>query len=73
MMVTDNRATGFGKIVPPSYEHVRIYFLEKGQSLKDAYEFYESYNRTDWLNNKGHLIKDWKMHAWQWIWNRPIG
>ncbi len=32
--------------------------------------FFCYYSNKSWLNPKGELITDWKMCAWQWIWNK---
>lgn len=61
---------GYGRSIPPQINHVIIYFLQKGKSEKDALDFFYYYSEVKWRNRTGHLIKDWKMHAWEWIWNK---
>lgn len=61
-------SSGLGKAIPPIYEHVLIYFLTAGCNERVAKEFYHTYQYRDWKNRKGKTIKDWKMHAWHWIW-----
>lgn len=61
--------SGFGRTVPPSWEHVKIYFLEKQQSPKNARAFFDYYSVKKWLNSNGNTLTNWKALAWQWILN----
>lgn len=58
---------GNGRSVPPRFDHVRIYFLQKGQSEDKAMEFYDHYQSRKWRNRKGTLLSNWKATAWEWI------
>lgn len=58
---------GYGFHVPPDYKDVEIYFLANHSSLEAAKSFYEYYASGNWINRRGHLIKNWKVLAWQWI------
>ncbi len=59
---------GAGKNVPPIKSYVVIYFLEKGASEALASEFFDEYSGRKWLNSRMRLIKNWKEHAWTYIW-----
>lgn len=61
-------SSGLGNVVPPLLDHVVIYFSEKGLTEQQALTFFEHYQRRQWQNARGEPIKDWKMRAWQWIW-----
>ncbi len=61
---------GFGEEVPPLLDHVIIYFLQKNESRETAIEFYNHYADKKWKNRRGNQIRDWKVHAWFWIWNK---
>ncbi len=61
---------GLGSNIPPEKCHVVIYFIQKGKDEAEALRFYFHYSVMRWRNKKRRLIKDWKMHAWEWIWNR---
>lgn len=58
---------GNGRSVPPRFDHVKIYFLQKGQSEERAKEFYDHYQSRDWKNRQGTVFSNWKSTAWQWI------
>ena len=62
-----DKMEGIGKYVPPKFDHVMIYFLQKGQSEERAEEFFEHYNSRDWKNFKGTTLSNWKSTAWEWI------
>lgn len=62
---------GTGKQIPPDARHVAIYFMEKGQSASNADAFFNYYQRKQWLNAQGVVIRNWKVTAWEWIWSRP--
>lgn len=61
---------GFGKEVPPHIEHVIIYFLQKGQNKLVAIEFFHHYSIRKWKNQRGKKVRNWKIHAWAWVWSR---
>lgn len=61
---------GRGKIIPPAFWLVEIYFNQAGYSTSIAQEFYEYFESKAWRNPKGKVIKNWKMNAWIWIWNK---
>jgi len=63
----DSNVKGLGKNVPPSKEHVVIYFLQKGCSEQNALEFYQYFKDKDWKNNQNKQLSNWKMAAWEWI------
>jgi len=63
-----NGHNGLGSVVPPQKKHVLVYFSQQGQTKEMAMGFYRSYDIAAWKNTKGDLIKNWKVHAWQWIW-----
>jgi hypothetical protein len=67
---TAKHIRGLGRELPPVKKHVLVYFQQKGLSIQAATEFYQHYHKRNWLNLNGNLIKDWKMCAWQWIWNK---
>ena len=64
--VAGNR--GFGEEVPPILLHVIPYFIQKGADSEDALDFFNYYQAKDWCNRKGVKIRNWKVHAWEWIW-----
>lgn len=66
----DVPTNGLGHIIPPSIEHVLIYFCQKKRDEDEAYAFFDYYSAREWQNKKGEKIKDWKVHAWGWIWNK---
>lgn len=69
-MKTAKHVQGLGRQLPPVKKYVFVYFQQKGLSIQAAAEFYKHYHKRGWLNPNGTLIKDWKMSAWQWIWNK---
>ncbi|WP_343748149.1 hypothetical protein [Fluviicola sp.] len=60
-------SSGKGDNVPPTKEHVTIYFLEKGESEEAANNFFDHYDKRRWRNRAGQLIQNWKAHAWHVI------
>lgn len=69
MKNTRNQTSGYGNMIPPSKEHVIIWFLQNNSTKELAIDFYKKYATQHWRNNKGIAIKDWKMRAWDWLWN----
>ncbi len=61
---------GFGKDIPPTKEHVIIYFIQKGCVAQNALNFYSYFSEKNWKNNRGNLLSNWKRAAWEWILNR---
>lgn len=61
---------GFGENIPPDKEQVIVYFLEKGQSEKQALDFFAERAARKWRNLRGSVISNWKVHAWEYIWNK---
>jgi len=59
--------TGFGNAVPPSKEHVVIYFLQKELSETEAIRFYNHFQKKKWKNQRHKKIANWKVAAWDWI------
>jgi hypothetical protein len=53
--------------LPPLFEHVLIYFLEKKQSQQAADAFFQYFQKAHWVNSVGTKIKNWKTAAWYWI------
>jgi hypothetical protein len=64
------RKKGLGVTIPPQKFHVILYFSQQGQTEQSANEFFQKYSQEKWKNNKGKRIKNWKVHAWQWIWQK---
>lgn len=65
-----NVHSGFGCEIPPDKSQVVVYFLEKGDTEKSASEFFKEYSEKNWKNKRGTTIKNWKVHAWAWIWDK---
>ncbi|UOE51363.1 hypothetical protein MTO98_09760 [Mucilaginibacter sp. SMC90] len=61
---------GYGNQIPPDKNIVVIWFIEKGSNEITALAFYRSYQVKQWRNKRGNVIKDWKMRAWQWLWEK---
>lgn len=64
----NNHKRGLGRSVPPLFEHVEIYFMEKGCSSQDALAFFGYYEGRHWKGDKGRPVKNWKTLACDWIW-----
>lgn len=63
---------GNGKVIPPIFIHVEIYFLQAGSNHEQASAFYNYYQSTYWRNKSGSIIRNWKICAWKWIWYGEI-
>ncbi len=63
------RTDGFGPGVPPTEEHVRIYFDEKGFPPVEAEKFYNYFQSNGWLVGGRSKMKDWKAATRNWILN----
>jgi len=66
----NSSAIGYGAQIPPLLDHVIIYFLQKKESKDSAIDFFNYYEGKKWKNRRGNEIRDWKVHAWNWIWNK---
>jgi len=59
---------GLGSHVPPTWEHVRIFFGQAGFPEIEARQFFRHYEEMQWKGLKGGLIRNWKTKAQEWIW-----
>jgi hypothetical protein len=59
---------GLGITLPPKREFVRIYFMQKGLSQKQADFFYDHFDECLWKDSIGSPLKNWKTLACDWIW-----
>ena len=57
--------------IPPLFEHVKIYFDEKGFPTIEAEKFYNYFESNGWLVGGRARMKDWKAAARNWILNIP--
>lgn len=53
--------------VPPRFEHVLIYFQQKGLPDKEARDFFLYYEAKNWCNSRGESYLRWKGIAHKWI------
>lgn len=76
MKKATTRQDGYGAAVPPSLQHVKIYFDQKGLTEKAAEDFYLHYKARKWKTEKGCPIRNWKVAAANWMWvqrqNKPL-
>ena len=63
------RQKGFGFNVPPEPEFVAIYFDQQGQAA-EAERFHRHYQDEQWKTVKGVKIRNWKVLAAEWIYDR---
>jgi hypothetical protein len=63
------RQKGFGFNVPPEPEFVSIYFDQQGQP-DEAERFYRYYQKEQWKTITGTKIRNWKVLAADWIFER---
>lgn len=68
-MNRSDAVSGKGNTLPPAWEHVLIYFLQGGKTIRHAKRFFDHFSKRGWTNRKGMLISNWKVAAWQWIWH----
>lgn len=61
------KQTGNGIDVPPSTNHVIIYFNQKGHCKEQALRFISHFNKRSWKNFRGEVLSNWKQIAWKWI------
>jgi hypothetical protein len=52
---------------PPRIEEVKIYFIQKGVSEREAEVFFLFYEKKQWTSKKGNIFKSWKNIAYKWI------
>ena len=69
-MLVKEGTIGYGNQVPPIWEHVKIWFLHNGAHESIGKSFFDHYTDCKWKNNNGILIKNWKVHAWKWRWEK---
>jgi hypothetical protein len=62
-----NESVGKGTAVPPTKNHVLIYFLQKGAQEENAMKFYAHFQKKKWKNNRNTKLNNWKTAAWNWI------
>lgn len=63
------KQTGSIKPSPPKWLHVKIYFIQKGMSEKDAEDFFLFHKKANWKTKRGRPITRWKAVANEWIWD----
>lgn len=56
--------------IPPTFEEVLLYFLEKGYTENSAKKAFEYYNVANWKDSKGSQVKNWKQKM-QGVWFKP--
>jgi len=56
-----------GKQRPPTIDDVKIYFSQKGLPEYEAENFYELYQKKEWISRYGNFLKNWKDVAYKWI------
>jgi hypothetical protein len=66
-MTSKRCVTGLGSQCPPDEKHVRVYFLQHGSTLREAFRFFDHYGAKRWVNSDSYLLKNWKALAWAWI------
>jgi len=57
------------KFNPPTIEEVRARIIEKEYFTVDAQEFIDSYEASDWHDNRGRKIRYWKKALVTWYHN----
>ena len=60
---------GFGKSVPPQWQYVKIYFVQKGLTEQAAKDFFQEQKNRKWKSENGIPVSNWKVLANDWIWN----
>ncbi len=55
--------------IPPNYEELQNYFIEKSSTLQEAEKFFNYYTSKGWLIGGKSKMKDWKASANNWILN----
>ena len=64
-----NESVGLGTSVPPTKNHVLIYFLQKGAQEENALNFYGHFQKMKWKNKRNTKLSNWKIAAWNWMFN----
>jgi len=62
--------SGYGPEIPPSEQHIQIYFEEKGSPPVEGEKFFNYYQSNGWLIGGKSKMKDWKAAARNWILNQ---
>jgi hypothetical protein len=60
---------GKGSSVPPTKEHVLIYFSQKDAPKSAAVAFYDYFHARNWNSKRNRKMINWKCMAWIWILN----
>lgn len=53
--------------IPPTFDQVLEYALEKNQSKALAQKFFDYFTAGDWIDAKGKKVKNWKQKFITWI------
>lgn len=53
--------------MPPRFEQVLTYFLQKGIPADEARDFFLFYNSRGWISSRGNVYRSWKNIAHYWI------
>jgi hypothetical protein len=61
--------SGYGNIVPPLLDHVKIIFDQQELPENDAIKFYNHFQERSWQTKTGVSIKNWKQVLDGWIWD----
>lgn len=64
-----NKPLGYGTEVPPHPEFVAIYF-DQQQMPEEGERFYRHYEKLNWETVTGKPIRNWKVLAADWIFDR---
>jgi hypothetical protein len=67
MIGTSNLHLLYQLSLPPRFEHVKVYFAQKGISDREAEDFFLFYENRHWMSRKGKVFKNWKNIAYKWI------
>ncbi len=62
------RKPGLGRDIPPTIQHVTIYFIQKGLTEQHAVSFFKQLEVLKWETLYGNPIRNWKTFALDWIW-----
>ena len=55
--------------IPPNYEELQNYFIEKKSTIQEAEKFFNYYTSKGWLVGGKSKMKDWKASSNNWIIN----
>ncbi|SDE88647.1 hypothetical protein SAMN05216464_110187 [Mucilaginibacter pineti] len=64
---------GCGNQIPPKKKDVIVWFIQKDSNEITALAFFTFYAMKNWQNSRGHIIADWKVKAWDWLWSKVPG